>query len=356
MERRRGTKLLAAVTAIAWLVGCAGARNVTPAPYAASAAVASSQGFLYVANWSGNSIGVYATGSANPVRSIRRGVRAPNAIVFDRAGYLYVSNEGCCVSVYAPGTDRPAYVIRTGVNWPAALAVDRSGNLYVADLRVYRAPAVTVYAPHQSKPARTILDGVSWPIALATDSLGNLYVANGGAEYGPRHGSVAVYAPGATTPTRVIQRGVYMRGTTAGMVIDSQENLYVLVYCGPLCGTGNAGSVEVYAAGRTTPLRSITLDIQQPPSLMLDRSDNLYVGSGISNAKGSITEYARDSAKLIRKIDTVGPAGNLAMDEAGRIYDAASNTIFVYGQKSATPLYWISKGISSPTSIAIDKH
>jgi hypothetical protein len=148
---------------------------------------------LYVANYDGNSVTVYAQGSGSVLRTISHGVYHPLALAFDGTLNLYVVNVPASsgyygdVTVYARGSKKVLRTISQGVNGPDALAFDGSGNLYVASSG---GNTVTVYAPGSKKVLRTISEGVGFPDALAFDGSGNLYVANA------NNDTVTVYAPG----------------------------------------------------------------------------------------------------------------------------------------------------------------
>jgi DNA-binding beta-propeller fold protein YncE len=119
-------------------------------------------GNLFVANYGGNDVTVYAAGKTSVLRTISQGVKGPYGIAFDAGGNLYVSNNlANSVTVYAPGSTAILRTIRQGVSRPTAELFDASGNLYVAN-----AKSVTGYGPGKTVPTRTIVDGIHNPIAL----------------------------------------------------------------------------------------------------------------------------------------------------------------------------------------------
>ena len=152
---------------------------------------------LYVVNYTGNTVTVYAPGKTSVKRTISKHLKTPVTMVFDRAGNLYVANyyggggKGH-ICVYSPGRGLLLRRIWQGVHFPVALALDGSNNLYVANLEGGGTlkGSVTVYAPGSTTVLRTISQGVDFPYALAFDNLGNLYVANNPAQ------TVTVYCPG----------------------------------------------------------------------------------------------------------------------------------------------------------------
>ena len=122
----------------------------------------SSVGNLFVANYSGNTVTVYASGKSSVIRTISQGIRSPYALVFDESGDLFVANSlASTVTVYPPGSSKVMRTIHQGIAHPTALRFDASGNLYVANSK-----DVTVYPPDADVPMRTIVKGINSPIAL----------------------------------------------------------------------------------------------------------------------------------------------------------------------------------------------
>ena len=87
-------------------------------------------GNVYVANWYGNDVRVYAAGGKPALHEITSGVAFPNSLTFDKSGSLYVGNYGApsgsinsSVSVYRPGNSQPQRVITDGIRGPYALAI-----------------------------------------------------------------------------------------------------------------------------------------------------------------------------------------------------------------------------------------
>ena len=183
-------------------------------------------GKLYVANYFGSSITVYAagaSGNATPTATIaggNTGLNFPNGVALDGAGNIYVVNEFSgsaggpgTITVYAAGASRnvtPTATIaggNTGLSIANGIAVDGAGNIYVTN---FFANSITVYAAGASgnaTPTTTIAGGntgLNGPNGIALDGAGNIYVAN---EPG---NSITVYAAGASgnaTPMTTIAGG-----------------------------------------------------------------------------------------------------------------------------------------------------
>src|SRR5437773_2249047 len=137
-----------------WVLGTTpGPNTLTAAARASGSPVTSTAtgtgrvtGKLYVANYFGSSITVYAagaSGNATPTATIaggNTGLNNPAGIALDGAGNIYVANDGGnSITVHAAGSSgnvTPMATIaggNTGLNNPYGIAVDGAGNSYVAN-------------------------------------------------------------------------------------------------------------------------------------------------------------------------------------------------------------------------------
>src|SRR6266516_60461 len=127
---------------------------------------------FYVANFTGNSITVYAAGAAGnatPAASIagsNTGLSVPVGIALDATGRLYViDNFSNTITIYAPGAAgdaTPAATIagsNTGLNRPVGIAVDATGRLYGTNFGSGNFSIViyTAGASGNATPAATIM-------------------------------------------------------------------------------------------------------------------------------------------------------------------------------------------------------
>src|SRR5207245_6929495 len=92
------------------------------------------------------------------------GFNSPTGLAFDRAGNLYVANEGNgTVSQVTPAGAVSTFA--SGFNTPYGLAFDAAGSLYVADLNANTVSRVT-----RTGEATTFASGFNLPFALAVDA------------------------------------------------------------------------------------------------------------------------------------------------------------------------------------------
>jgi sugar lactone lactonase YvrE len=131
-------------------------------------------GNLYVSNgYGGNSrrwgsVSVYRPGARQPFRRITEGFRnGAGDPAISPSGDLYVG-DGNTIHVYQPGDAKPILTIRQGLHSPTSAVFDRAGNLYVVNQGTTRGSStVTVYAPGSGTVLRTYPAARAYPDALA---------------------------------------------------------------------------------------------------------------------------------------------------------------------------------------------
>jgi hypothetical protein len=152
-------------------------------------------------------------------------------------------------------------------------------------------------------------------------------------------------------------------GFESGNPMASDGLLYV-------ANNAGSGSVTVYAAGETSPLRSITSGASKPEAVVVDASGRLYVANVASRSKNTVSEY--DVGQTTPKLQLTGlflccGAANqqqeLAFDKSGNLYVAngggchPNNVIDVYAPGQKIPLRVLSLPHSEckPFALAFDQ-
>src|SRR5436190_314128 len=178
-----------------------------------------STGTLYVANFAGDAITVYApraNGDARPIRTItgpHTKLHGPASVAVDASGALYVVDRGFRVLVYAPGADgdvAPSRIVagsRTELLLAIAVAVDRAGTMFV----VVNGKGVVVHAPGangNTTPIRRL--GLAWtPLRAGLDLFGSardVAIGRGDTLFVTSGNTVAVFAPGVDDTPRPLRR------------------------------------------------------------------------------------------------------------------------------------------------------
>jgi DNA-binding beta-propeller fold protein YncE len=294
--------------------------------------------------------GCAATPSANPARPL---LPAAGRVAHTLASYVFVSE--CCgrgsITLYNIGLTGVAERITKGAAYPGVITVDRSGRLYDIMDQIYDG-SVTEYDRGSDMPSRQIEKDYAW--AIATDSANDLYVASCPSchEYGYGKSSVDVYQAGTTKLIRTITKGIDL---PISLAVDTNDDLYVL----------NARyshlSVTVYAPGSGKPLRKLTQGLSDPTALALDPSNNTFVMND-SSGNPSVLEYQAASGKLLRTITSgVQNPQAIAVDSSATLYVANDSggvsgrgSISVYPSGASTPSYEIEHGVDYARSLTVD--
>lgn len=116
---------------------------------------------LFVSDNENSEIRVYDASSKtqNPpvLRTISSGISGPNGIATDLQGNLYVANyAGNDVTVYARNSSSPKTTISNGMNFPWDVKVDGFGNVYVLNVPLYGGQdTINEYPAGSSSPSTT---------------------------------------------------------------------------------------------------------------------------------------------------------------------------------------------------------
>ena len=217
--------------------------------------------------------------------------------------------------------------------------------LYAAAI-VPAAAACAVLAACNSNGLSSLPSPGAAQTAIAQPQAANSHVAGPNLYVGDS-GSVTVYAAGSTTPVRTITQGIF---NASALAFDPSGNLYVL----NVDLTSTNGAVTVYAAGTNKLLRTITDGLNDPKAIAMTKSGNLLVAN-----KYSVTVYAPGSTKPLRTINegVVFPVA-LALGSSGTLYvlNAGADSpasVSVYAPGGSKPTKTLSNGIYSPATMLL---
>ena len=187
-------------------------------------------------------------------------------------------------------------------------------------------------------PLGFIENSVYGPERLFVNKNLNLYVTNQG------NYTIAVYAPGTTTPSLEISSGVE---DPTGLVVGADGTVY--------CANVGNSTVTEYPEGQRSP--SITLNVTEgfPENLAIDSHNNLYVqyiGGG-----GGVTEFAPGSVigKNLNLDLTPDEVGGLEVDRSGNIIIIDGSTIDVFQAGHTEPSRKIRVKGAYPFELSLSK-
>jgi sugar lactone lactonase YvrE len=261
------------------------------------------------------------------------------------AAVLYVSDEGNpnVVNIFSQANLQGAPIgqITSGLSTPDGMVIDTTGNLYVANAGN---DTVAVYAPGATTPFKTYTQGMATPANVAIGNDGTLFVVNlnGGSEF------INEYAPGSMSPTLNIPAPYYENG----MAVDPSGNLYVAYH-----DSSGHGWVYKYPAGSTDGT-NLSLAVHTPAGLTLDKKGNLIVADATLPA--AILVFKPGKTQPSRKVTNgVGNPFLSCLDKAEKHYFVtdsypAPEGIDVFTYPKLEYLYRITNSVQVPAGCVAD--
>lgn len=245
------------------------------------------------------------------------------------------------VQAYAPWSTSPLLQLPdSAATEYHAITTDSGGNVYVCN---YAAGTVTVFPPGNTTPSRTItgLTDPCYPNSIAVDAKGNIIVPLSG-------GNVLEFKPGSgNTPSRT------MTNSYPAVALDPAGNIFVANYDGAETGV----SVFAAASSSSTPAFTITAGTSGPFIPAFDSHGNLYIANYSAD---NVTEYKPPFSGASTVAQTFGnslaingPYG-VAVDGSGNVYVASyDNAVAEYAPSSpSTVVRTLGSGYN--ISVAVD--
>jgi sugar lactone lactonase YvrE len=309
------------------------------------ASAASPAGVIFVANFGGaGASGIEATGSvtsyhlnaagdARALRTFASKINAPQGVVFDSSGDLWVANSNTNTlfeytkSELGKASPTPAVTVSSGssgsLSGPGGLAFDHSGNLWVANTSV---STVVEYSKSQltksgaPTPEVTISNNsFNTPFGVAIDSSGNLWVSDNA-----QQGSPAVYeyteselAKANPTPRLTISLPLSPLGddTRSGLGFDSSGNLWFVNSAGNSLLEFSKAELK-----KAVPKPTVTISagsanaLNAPDDLVFDRSGDVWVAN---TGASTVVEFSKSE---LAKSGSPAPARTISGQATGLNY------------------------------------
>lgn len=245
-----------------------------------SQAAGAAQRLVYVSDFAANVVQIYPAGGSNPapIGQITDGISGPMGSFVDSHGDLFVSNAtNYTVTMYPRGS--VTWSLRyTGLQYPSDVVVGTDGTVYIADIAGGK---VVEYAKGSTRPKRIIF--LPAPQGVALDASNNLYVSYNTGAHGAGPGAVNEYPPHSTVGTLLPAQISW----AAGDAIDGAGNLVV--------ADQSTAEIEIFAPGASSPTRVISQGIMDPFRIAFNKTfKRLYVADPEANAV-LVYDYASGS-------------------------------------------------------------
>jgi hypothetical protein len=233
-------------------------------------------------------------------------------------------------------------------NDPNGMTTDAYGNLYVTDLGVATegpvAGDIKVF-PKGSKSYSRLIVPANWdPFDIAVGPNGTLYVANISPIDYFNPGSVSVYPPQASQPSRVLKLSNYQ---VYGITLHHESSSVYISYA----SQAENGQIAEFKRARG---KAINLGVSYPDpwGILEDGNDNLLVCDG----SGTIDVYSEATGTLVSQISVPGGCMFLAFDQQRtKLYVSNFDEVEVLSYPGGTVLGTIDEDWSTrnyPTGVA----
>ncbi|MGP8101154.1 MAG: hypothetical protein ACLQHL_10430 [Candidatus Cybelea sp.] len=177
---------------------------------------------------------------------------------------------------------------------PEGMTTDAAGNLYVTDEGVAtEGPApgdIKVYPKGSTKYSRYIVPAHWVPNDVAVGHDGTMYIANIApfAKFSP--GSVSIYPPLASQPSRVLRLHNFQ---VDGITLHAHTNTIYISYQ----GSGSNGDIAEFEHARGKAI-DLGVSYSEPWGILEDGSNNLLALDG----SGTVEVYSEATGKLVQQI------------------------------------------------------
>jgi DNA-binding beta-propeller fold protein YncE len=288
-------------------------------------------GSLYISSERASSIAVYGGDPLKFVGSIKKGLSLPVGLAFNSLQELFVTNQASSnVSVYDSSSGKLVRTLSTRfTKTPFALAVAPDDDVYVLSRR-----SVTIFTKGQQAGSKKINEKAE---AIAIDTSGNAYLAT--------NGSIDVFAPGGTQPTRTITDGV---DRPIALAIDGDGNLYVSNMPSSACG-----NITVYNAASGALENTIIKNVCHPLQIAFDSQNNAYVGN---STPPTVNVFSGTTQKWVKTISNgISTPGALLFDPSGNLYvinQGVPGNVLIFPPGHNKPSQTLTRGIDFPADLA----
>jgi hypothetical protein len=250
---------------------------------------------LYASDAHQNVVDVFSVPGYSMVGQITDGINQPEGLATDSNGNLYVANlTGDTITVYRPGTTSPSLTL-TESDGPLDVAVGSNGYVYAGD----EGGGIDVYPPGATSPSTRLTNSVFSRVAgVGVDTSNNVYAAG---DIGATTGVVIEFVNGSGSGTNLGLSGLK---EPTGVIIDKNNNLVVSNF--------KRHRIGIYPPGHTSPSRHI--EVPFPDRSAINQAENnIYVPEG---DRDRVRVFTYPAGKLVTTIQIGGFASGAALSPA----------------------------------------
>jgi DNA-binding beta-propeller fold protein YncE len=262
---------------------------------------------------------------------------------------VYVSqHDNNAIQLYKQNgmNQSPAGALTQGLINPSGLFVASDHLLYVANTG---ASNILVFKRGSLVPIRTLNDPQEFPLDVAVDTDGTVYASNVFDTFG-RPGSVTVWAPGATNPTRTLV--VPNNSRVLFCALSSSHNLFVNY----IDKATSSGAMVRYKHGSGGALPTAIVS-PFPGGIEFDQFGHL---AALDQDHVNLTGYQVPNGPLIFTFPTMGDPLAIALTKTREfvyVSDASNGAVYQYVYPTGTLVDTISIGLGTifgATAVATD--
>jgi streptogramin lyase len=242
-------------------------------------------------------------------------LNAPNGMVFDSSGHLWVANKGANqILELDPANGSVINTITAGLRSPTRLAY-ALGKLYVTN---FTGNNITVYNPKTLALVQTITNSsISKPLGVAVDAYGDVYIDNNAA-----NNMMAINISGGVVEILTKDNSGFPFTAPGALAIHGQD-----IYCGFGPGVGEDAVIS-YNVGEflTEDPKEITVYTNSvntgPSGIAFDTAGNVYVSDFYSE---TWVKYSAAGKLLLVVSNGVLTPEGIALDASGNVYVSNEN-------------------------------
>ena len=323
-----------------------------------------------IAKTSGTIFGQYVQANTATTLSAASGLDYPDAIAFDSSGNMYISNEDShpssgtgSITVIAKnsgtifGQSFKANTATTlsaasGLDYPDAIAFDSAGNMYISNyvgtpsggtgyVTVIAKNSGTIFGQSFKANTATTLNaatGLNYATVMTFDSAGNMYIVSDEGASLSNTGFITVIAKNSGTifgqsfkaNTATTLSAVTGLDDPVGIAFDASGNMYIANYEGPTSsGTGyvtvvakNSGTIfgQSFKANTATTL-SASSGLYYPWNIAFDAAGSLYIANEDDNSIYVVGDHTLTLTQSNLSAATVNTPYSATFSASGGIFD-----------------------------------